>query len=113
MKTFKINFCISLLCLVVFSPTTQSSSFITQSYIGVINIHQIQSSAFDNNKVTRAGKYFLHTFEQTTPLTLVFKNGQPDSPVMTGDKVEVVGISAAGKFYVQQIESIPNNSLPF
>ena len=104
----KFSFNVALLLLLTFSSATRSNTFLLETHTGVINVHQSL-----NRTITETGTYLLHTTEQTTPLTLVFRDGTPDRPVLTGDKVQVVGLNTAGKFFVQRIKSLPNSSLPF
>ena len=103
------------LSLLAFSSATKSStlipakaaqSYALETYVGVINVRTKKS-------ITGTGIYLLHTTAQVAPLTLVFRHGSPDAPMLTGDKVQIVGLNAAGKLFVQRIKSLPSNSLPF
>ncbi|MDH3325461.1 MAG: hypothetical protein OEM38_01945 [Gammaproteobacteria bacterium] len=107
-----INFCVALLLLVTFSSTTRSNTFLLETYVGVINIHH-KAPQMLTSTITGTGIYLLHVDTKTKPLKLLFKHGQPDEPIMSGDKVQVVGLNAAGRFFVEKIETLPNNSLPF
>lgn len=112
MKSFKLRFYITAIALLMFSSTTQSNAFLIETYVGVINIQHPYSQSVSND-IIQNETYLLHTIDQTKPLKLIFKNGQPNKPVMTGDKVQVVGLNAANKLFVQSIQSIPEDSIPF
>jgi len=113
-KRMSISVCSILILLATYSSTIQSNTFLMKSYVGVINIQQIHIKTSSNIGVrSTPDTYLLHTTLDKKPFKLIFKNGQPNNPLMTGDKVEVVGLNAAGKLFVQKIESLRNNSLPF
>jgi len=113
-KRLSVSVSSILILLTTYSSAIQSNTFLMQSYVGVINIQQIHTNISPTiNSLSTHDTYLLHTTLDKTPFKLVFKDGQPDDPLMTGDKVEVIGLNAAGKLFVQKIETLPNNSLPF
>ena len=108
---FRVTFLWLILSSLAYSSATKSHTLILPSYeletyVGVINVRLKKT-------ITGTGTYLFHTTAQTTPLTLVFRDGAPHEPMLTGDKVQIIGLNAAGKLFVKKIKSLTGNSLPF
>lgn len=113
MKQFKLSIFLVLIFSFVFSTSTYSSGkFLNATYVGVINVHQISDVNLHKTSIN-PGIYFLHTSLNDKPFELVFKHGQPHKPIMTGDKVVVIGLIAANTLYVENIRSLPTSVSPF
>lgn len=110
MKTIKFLLFFVTSLLLTFSSALHSTTFWVETYVGVINVH-LPSSRTNAYQATQ-GEYKLHT-TRSNPLKLIFAQGRPKVPVMTGDKVKVIGLNIEDELYVQQLVALPGQALPF
>jgi len=109
MKLYIQMFAVVFLTL-TFSTTTLAFNYYSETYTGVINIHQEKNS--DDVDATNQQNYFLH-LPNKKPLKLIFKNGGPLKPILTGDKVSVIGLNDANRLFVEAMQPLHTSSLPF